>query len=81
MPSLKEWRARRLLTVRGLAKLAGVAPATVYKVENGLSVPQFRVIQALSQALGVDAEMLPAMQTIFHDREHLSRLVLPIVPR
>ena len=31
--------------------------------------------------LGADAEMLPAMQTIFHDREHQSRLVLPIVPR
>ena len=31
--------------------------------------------------LGVDSEMLPAMQTIFHDREHPSRLVLPIVPR
>ena len=31
--------------------------------------------------LGADAEMLPAMQTIFHDREHPSRLVLPIVPR
>ncbi|MBW3632646.1 MAG: hydrolase, partial [Chloroflexi bacterium] len=31
--------------------------------------------------LGADAEMLPAVQTIFHDAEHPSRLVLPIVPR
>jgi uncharacterized protein len=31
--------------------------------------------------LGADAEMLPALQTIFHDRERPSRLVLPIVPR
>ena len=31
--------------------------------------------------LGADAEMLPALQTVFHDREHPSRLVLPIVPR
>jgi len=31
--------------------------------------------------LGADAEMLPAMQTIFHNREHPSRLVLQIVPR
>jgi uncharacterized protein len=31
--------------------------------------------------LGADAEMRPALQTIFHDREHPSRLVLPIVPR
>jgi putative CocE/NonD family hydrolase len=31
--------------------------------------------------LGADAEMLPAVQTVFHDAEHPSRLVLPIVPR
>jgi predicted acyl esterase len=31
--------------------------------------------------LGADAEMRPALQTIFHDREHPSRLVLPVVPR
>lgn len=31
--------------------------------------------------LGVDAEMLPALQTIFHDSEHPSRLVLPVIPR
>jgi len=31
--------------------------------------------------LGEDAEMQPAVQTIFHDAEHPSRLTLPIVPR
>jgi putative CocE/NonD family hydrolase len=31
--------------------------------------------------LGADAEMRPAVQTIFHDVERPSRLVLPIVPR
>ena len=31
--------------------------------------------------LGEDAEMQPAVQTIFHDPEHPSRLTLPIVPR
>jgi putative CocE/NonD family hydrolase len=31
--------------------------------------------------LGVDAEMQPAVQRIFHDVERPSRLVLPIVPR
>jgi putative CocE/NonD family hydrolase len=31
--------------------------------------------------LGADAEMRPAIQTIFHDAEHPSRLVLPIVAR
>ena len=31
--------------------------------------------------LGADAEMLPAIQTVYHDRDRPSRLVLPIVPR
>ncbi len=32
-------------------------------------------------ALGADAAMRPAIQTVFHDAERPSRLVLPIVPR
>ncbi|MCA9877737.1 MAG: CocE/NonD family hydrolase, partial [Thermomicrobiales bacterium] len=31
--------------------------------------------------LGQDAEMQPAVQTIFHDSDHPSKLTLPIVPR
>ena len=31
--------------------------------------------------LGQEAEMRPAIQTIFHDAEHSSRLILPIIPR
>ncbi len=31
--------------------------------------------------LGVDAEMRPAVQTIYHDADHPSRVILPIVPR
>jgi uncharacterized protein len=31
--------------------------------------------------LGADAEMRPAIQTVFHDQERPSRLVLPIIPR
>ena len=31
--------------------------------------------------LGADAEMRPAVQTIFHDSEHPSKVTLPIVPR
>lgn len=30
---------------------------------------------------GEDAELRPAKQTILHDAEHLSRIVLPVVPR
>ncbi len=54
MQTLKEWRAARLLTVRGLAEAAGVAPTTVHFVETGRSVPTFRVIRALCRALDVE---------------------------
>ena len=54
MPTLKEARAARLLTVRGLAERAGVAFSTVHLIETGKSVPRFEVIEKLSRALGVE---------------------------
>ncbi len=68
MRTLKEARAARLLTVRGLAERAGVAPSTVYLVENGRSVPRFAVIRALCDALGVEpgdiAEFTAAIEDV-----------------
>ena len=54
MVSLKEARAGRLLTMRELAEQAGVALSTLYMVESGRSEPSFRVIRAVSAALGMD---------------------------
>ncbi len=54
MPTLREARAARLLTVRGLAERAGVAFSTVHLIETGKSIPRFGVIQKLSAALGVE---------------------------
>jgi len=54
MPTLKEARAARLLTVRALAERAGVAFSTVYLIETGKSVPRFEIIEKLSAALGVE---------------------------
>ena len=54
MVTLREARAARLLTVRALAELAGVAFSTVHLIETGKSVPRFEAIQKLSAALGVE---------------------------
>ena len=65
MQSLKQTRAKRLLTVRGLAKKAGVAPSTVYLIENGKSNPRFSVIEKLSLALDVEpAEIVEFSEAI-----------------
>ena len=53
MASLREERVKRLLSVRALAKRAGVAPTTVHLIETGQRLPQYLTIQRLSAALGV----------------------------
>jgi len=43
--------------------------------------PRFDRNPNTGHPFGVDAELVSAKQTIFHDREHPSHLVLPIIPR
>ena len=52
--SLGQWRRQRLLTIRGLAKEAGVTPLTVQRVEHGRQAPQPGTIRKLAAALGVE---------------------------
>ncbi len=46
--TLREWRAERLLSIRDLARLAGVAPSMVYLIEAGQSVPHPTTIRAIA---------------------------------
>ena len=52
--SLRALRAARLLTIRELARLAGVAPSTIYLTEAGRTTPRPAVMRQLATALGVD---------------------------
>ncbi len=54
MPTLKDARRRRLLSIRTLAERAGVSPTTVYYAENGRRAPGFRAIRDISAALEMD---------------------------
>ena len=58
-----------------------LARAAIGLEVSSSNFPRFDRNLNTGHELGADAEMLPALQTIFHDREHPSRLVLPIVPR
>jgi transcriptional regulator with XRE-family HTH domain len=54
VPTLKQARMARLITVRELAQKAKVAPSTVHLTETGRTVPRFTVIKRLSAALDVE---------------------------
>jgi transcriptional regulator with XRE-family HTH domain len=51
---LVETRANRALSIRELAKLARVAPRTIYGIEHGEAVPTLSTIRKLADALGVE---------------------------
>ena len=51
--SLRDLRAEGLLTIRDLARTAGVAPLTIHEIETGTRTPSPRVMHRLAAALGV----------------------------
>jgi len=53
--SLRDLRAERLLSIRELARLADVAPSTIYLTEAGRTIPHPSVMRRIAAALGVDA--------------------------
>ena len=64
MPSLRQIRVARLLTIRELAQRAGVAPSTVYLLEAGRSRPTVRVIRQISTALAVAPETVDEFRPV-----------------
>ena len=54
MPTLREIRVRRLLSMRQLAQEAEVAPTTVYLIEAGQRLPHYATMRKLAAALEVE---------------------------
>ena len=52
MVTLREVRAERMLSIRELAKLAEVAPSTIYLIEAGRSRPRLSVARRIAEVLG-----------------------------
>lgn len=55
---LREWRERRMLTMRELADLAKVGYVTIWRLENNKAMAEFRTIRKLAQALGIEPQEL-----------------------
>ncbi len=51
---LKELREARGLSVRGLAKEAGISTETVYSVEHGKRQPSMKTLDKIARALGAN---------------------------
>lgn len=51
---LREIRIRKLYSIRGLAKAAGLSDSTVRTVENGQVRPSLSTIRKLSSLLDID---------------------------
>ncbi len=70
--SLREVRAEQQLTIRDLARRAGVAPTTLHDIESGILNPGPRVIQRIAAALDVEpgqiAEFRPRPVEVDEDR-------------
>ncbi len=56
--SLREWRAERLLSMRELARLADVAPSTIYLIEAARTTPQPAVMRRIAAALAIDPKQV-----------------------
>jgi transcriptional regulator with XRE-family HTH domain len=54
MPSLREVRRSKLISIEGLAEAAGVSTKTIVEIEHGRSLPRLQTIRKLSDALGVE---------------------------
>jgi transcriptional regulator with XRE-family HTH domain len=57
---LREWRERRLLTLRDLATKSGVQFHTIHAIETGKQEPRVSTVRKLISALDIPAEELLA---------------------
>ena len=85
---LRELRAERLMTVRELARAAGLAPATIYRIEAGHSMPHSASIRKIATVLGVTPDAVAELRGVpvqagepANDRQAVQRLTAKGYPR
>ena len=68
MTTLREARLQALLSMRQLARKAGLSATTIYLLESGQRTPQLLTIYKLSRALGVSPDEIEEFRRAM-DRE------------
>ena len=66
--TLREWRARRLLSIDDLAAKAGVSNKTVVQIEHARQVPRVGTVRDICKALGVKPEQVTEFVEAYANR-------------
>lgn len=66
---IREQRTAARMSVRHLAKLAGVSNPYLSQIERGLRVPSAQVLQAIAEGLRISAETLYVRAGILEERD------------
>jgi transcriptional regulator with XRE-family HTH domain len=70
---LRDVRVDALLSMRELARLAGVAPSTIYLIEAGRTMPHPTVMRRLSAVLAVDPKAVTEFDRAIRVRARSAR--------
>lgn len=67
MAPLRTHRQDRLLSIRDLAKKAGVSPQTIQGVESGKHPPRPSTMRKIAEALGIEAREIDEFRDAIAD--------------
>ncbi|MFN8678795.1 MAG: helix-turn-helix transcriptional regulator [Thermomicrobiales bacterium] len=69
MPTLREWRIRKLWSQAELAQRSGVAVRTIVSIEAGAKMPRLLTMRRLAEALEVDWREIDEFRVAVADLE------------
>jgi transcriptional regulator with XRE-family HTH domain len=69
MPTLREWRIRKLWSQAELARRSGVAVRTIVSIEAGAKMPRLLTMRRLADALEVDWREIDEFRVAVADLE------------
>ncbi len=56
--NVRHWRERRSYGQTELAKLVGISPAGLFRIEKGQRTPRPATLRKIAETLGIDVEVL-----------------------
>lgn len=81
VPRLREWRLKRGLAQRDLARVSGVGVSTIARLECGHQHAQPSTMRRLSEALGIEVDQLQSqLRSVREESAHWDAIPSPRRP-